>query len=85
MAELTKNDLKILSLVADGLTTDEIADRLNRSRHTIKSQKSRIIAKLGARNMNEAVFKSIQLIANYRFENGHPDDTITENPWLARR
>lgn len=66
LARLTPNDLKILSLVADGYTTLEIAEQLKRSPHTIKSQKSRIIGKLQASNITEAVYRSVHQIAEFR-------------------
>lgn len=83
MSKLTQHDLELLSLVADGLTSAEIAEVLNRSVHTIKSRKSRITAKLNAANITEAVFLSVLEIAEWRRANGHPDETVIKSPWLG--
>ena len=83
MSKLTEHDLELLSLVADGMTSAEIAEKLNRSPHTIKSRKSRITAKLGASNITEAVFMSVIEIAEWRRENGHPDETVIKSPWMG--
>lgn len=85
MLSLTDNDLELLSLVVDGLTTEEIAEKLDRSPHTIKSRKSRIIRKLSAANMNEAVFVSVHEIARWRRKNVAPDDSVGSSPWLAKQ
>jgi LuxR family transcriptional regulator len=66
VVRLTKKDLEILSLSAQGLTSRDIAEQTQRSINTVKSQKSRIIRKLDARNMPEAVFKSVHEIAKWR-------------------
>ena len=51
--ELTERQHEIASLVMEGLTEQEIADRLRLSKQTIKNHKQRIYAKLGARNAME--------------------------------
>jgi len=81
--KLTDTDLEILSWSADGLTSDEIAEKMNRSPNTIKSRKSRILAKLNAANMTEAIYKAVHQIAEWRRDNGRPDPSIDKSPWLA--
>jgi DNA-binding CsgD family transcriptional regulator len=51
---LTRREQEILALVADGLSNQEIADRLYNSRKTAAHHLSNVLAKLGARNRREA-------------------------------
>lgn len=51
--QLTERQHEIAALVMEGLTEQEIADRLHLSKQTIKNHKQRIYAKLGARNAME--------------------------------
>ena len=44
---LSKRELEVLRLYASGLTVNEIAERLNRSKKTISTQKGRAMQKLG--------------------------------------
>ena len=44
---------KPLRLLAKGLSTKEIADRLNRSFHTIETHRGNIKKKLGCKNVAE--------------------------------
>lgn len=53
--ELSPRELETLSLIADGLTNHEIAERLCISLHTVKNHVHRILEKLQARNRTEAV------------------------------
>ena len=52
---LTRRDLALLRLVAQGLTNKEIAGHLHLSPHTVKEYLSVIMAKLGAKNRVHAV------------------------------
>ncbi len=47
---LTQREVEILSLIAQGLTNGEIADRLFLSNHTVKTHINRIFAKTGSRD-----------------------------------
>ncbi|HEY1919044.1 MAG TPA: response regulator transcription factor [Streptosporangiaceae bacterium] len=52
---LTQREAEILTLIAQGLTNPEIADRLFLSGHTIKTHINRIFAKTGSRDRVAAV------------------------------
>jgi DNA-binding CsgD family transcriptional regulator len=52
---ITPRELEILSLVAQGLSNREIADRLFVSQNTVKTHCSRAFDKLGARRRTQAV------------------------------
>ena len=64
LAELaiTPRELEILSLIAAGLSTREIAERVFVSENTVKTHSSRVFTKLGARRRTQAV----QLAKQYR-------------------
>ena len=52
---LSEPELQVLRAAADGLSAQETAERLVKSRHTIMTQRRMIEAKLGARNLPHAV------------------------------
>jgi DNA-binding CsgD family transcriptional regulator len=52
---VTPRELEILALIAQGLSTREIAARLFVSENTVKTHSSRLFAKLGARRRTQAV------------------------------
>ena len=52
---LTQREFEILSLIAQGLTNGEIAERLFLSNHTIKTHINRIFAKTGSRDRVAAI------------------------------
>jgi DNA-binding CsgD family transcriptional regulator len=54
-AGLTKREIEVLGLVAVGLASREIADRLFISQATVNNHRQRILSKTGARNSSEAV------------------------------
>ena len=54
-AKLTKRELEVLRLVADGLRQDEIAERLVISRKTGESHVTNILRKLGVHSQIQAV------------------------------
>jgi DNA-binding CsgD family transcriptional regulator len=51
----TKREIEVLGLVAVGLASREIADRLFISQATVNNHRQRILSKTGARNSSEAV------------------------------
>ena len=55
---LTKREEQILRLVTEGLTSQQIADRLFLSLTTIKWYRKRLLQKFGAQNTAELVFKA---------------------------
>src|SRR5579871_3906082 len=52
---LTRREMEILQLIAQGLSNREIADRLFVSENTAKTHCSRVLEKLGARRRTQAV------------------------------
>ncbi|WP_282044063.1 response regulator transcription factor [Winogradskyella flava] len=48
---LTKREKEVLKLIAQEYTTQEIADKLFLSKHTIESYRKNLISKLGVRNL----------------------------------
>lgn len=53
--DLTARELEVLQLLAEGVTTDTLAERLYISKHTARSHVRNILAKLGAHSKLEAV------------------------------
>lgn len=48
---LTKREIEVISLIAEEFTTQEIADKLCLSKHTIESYRKNLITKLEVRNL----------------------------------
>ena len=61
-ASLTKRELDVLSLMAEGFTNRQIATALGIALGTVKTQTSSILTKLGARNRTEAALMSLEII-----------------------
>jgi DNA-binding NarL/FixJ family response regulator len=59
--KLSRQELNVLRLVAEGLTNPEIGSRLHLSRHTVKEYLSHAMRKLEATNRIEAVRKATEL------------------------
>jgi DNA-binding NarL/FixJ family response regulator len=59
--KLSRQELKVLRLVAEGLTNPEIGSRLYLSRHTVKEYLSHAMRKLEVGNRIEAVRKATEL------------------------
>jgi RNA polymerase sigma factor (sigma-70 family) len=53
--ELTEREREILILVGEGMSNDDIADRLAISRHTVKTHVNRAMTKLGAHDRAQLV------------------------------
>lgn len=62
---LTPRELEVLQLIADGLSTKQMAERLFVSENTVKTHTSRVFDKLGASRRTQAVqlAKSQRIIA----------------------
>jgi two-component system, NarL family, response regulator LiaR len=52
---ITRRELEILELIAAGLSTREIAEKIFVSENTVKTHSSRLLGKLGARRRTQAV------------------------------
>lgn len=52
---LTDVEKEVLLLSARGLTIDEIADKVHRSKNSIKSRRKNIFSKLGVKSISEAI------------------------------
>jgi len=52
---ITKRELEILELIAQGMSNREIADKLFVSENTVKTHSSRLFDKLSARRRTQAV------------------------------
>ena len=52
---ITPRELEILELIASGLSTREIAERIFVSENTVKTHSSRLFEKLGAKRRTQAV------------------------------
>ena len=59
---ISKRELEVLQLIAQGMSNREIADRLFLSPHTIKSHSSNLFAKLNARRRTEAIKKAKEMM-----------------------
>jgi DNA-binding NarL/FixJ family response regulator len=53
--DLSRSELDVLEDAANGLTTRQSAFERSKSPETVKSQRTSVLAKLGARNMVQAV------------------------------
>ena len=61
MNSLTNKEREVFSLVSSGLTTKEIASRLNLSHHTIESHRKNLLKKFQAKNSAELIQKILIL------------------------
>ena len=59
--ELTRRELEVLRLLAEGLPNKSIADALNISDHTVKFHLSAVYGKLGVQSRTEAVTRATRL------------------------
>lgn len=58
---ITKRELEILELIAQGLSNREIAEKVFVSENTVKTHSSRVFDKLGARRRTQAVQRGKEL------------------------
>ena len=58
---ITKRELEILQLIADGLSNREIAEKLFVSENTVKTHSSRLFDKLSAKRRTQAVQRGKEL------------------------
>jgi len=57
---LTVREIKVLQLIVEGLTNNEIADKLGLSAHTIKAHVSSIFEKMGAHSRVVVAVKAVK-------------------------
>ena len=57
---LTKRELEVLQLVAEGLSNTEIADKLFISKRTVDTHKNNLISKTGSKNIVSLLIYAIQ-------------------------
>ena len=57
---LTEREREVLELLADGLTTAEVAQQLSLSQHAVRSRVKTALGKLGARNREHAIAIAIR-------------------------
>jgi DNA-binding NarL/FixJ family response regulator len=60
ISELTQREREVVTLAAEGLSNEEIADKLYLSRSTAKTHATRAMAKLGARDRAQLVVLAYQ-------------------------
>jgi DNA-binding NarL/FixJ family response regulator len=60
-AELKERDLKVLSYICEGLSSEEIAPKINVSKHTVDLCRAKLIAHFGAKNVVHLVAEAIRL------------------------
>ncbi len=58
---LSKREVEVLQLMADGLSNNEIAEKLFLSLNTVKSHSSRVFEKLDVRRRTQAIEKAKRL------------------------
>lgn len=58
---ISKREMEVLDLIAQGLSNREIAEKLFLSPHTVKSHSSSLFIKLNARRRTEAIKKAKEL------------------------
>ncbi len=57
---LTPQEQRILSLIAEGLTNRQIAERLGLAEKTVKNHVSRLLAKLGMAHRTQAALYAVK-------------------------
>jgi two-component system, NarL family, response regulator DevR len=67
LADLTEQELKLLSLIAEGLTNRQIGERMFLAEKTVKNYVSSILAKLGLERRTQAAVLASKLLG----PNGH--------------
>ncbi len=60
-AVITKREIEVLQLIADGCSTPEVAEQLYISQKTVKNHLASIYAKLDARDRTQAVLQAVRM------------------------
>jgi len=58
---VTKREIEVLQLIADGCSTPEVAEKLYISQKTVKNHLASIYAKLDARDRTQAVLQAVRM------------------------
>jgi DNA-binding NarL/FixJ family response regulator len=58
---LTSREIDVLQLLAGGFTYRQVADRLQRSPHTIQTHVKNIYQKLGVHSARAAIWRALEL------------------------
>lgn len=58
---ITKREIEVLQLIADGCATPEVAEKLYISQKTVKNHLASIYAKLDARDRTQAVLQAVRM------------------------
>lgn len=61
LARLTEREREVMALIAQGHTSEEVAERLHRSVHTIHSHRAHIVEKLGLQSRAELMRYAVLL------------------------
>jgi two-component system response regulator DevR len=64
LADLTEQELKLLGLIAEGLTNRQIGERMFLAEKTVKNYVSSILAKLGLERRTQAAVLASKLLGN---------------------
>ena len=62
LADLTEQELKLLSLIAEGLTNRQIGERMFLAEKTVKNYVSSILSKLGLERRTQAAVLASKLM-----------------------
>jgi DNA-binding NarL/FixJ family response regulator len=65
LAELTEQELKLLALIAEGLTNRQIGERMFLAEKTVKNYVSSILAKLGLERRTQAAVLASKLLGDH--------------------
>ena len=63
LADLTEQELKLLALIAEGLTNRQIGEKMFLAEKTVKNYVSNILAKLGLERRTQAAVLAAKLLA----------------------
>ena len=55
LSRLTRRELEVLRILATGVTSKQVAQQFGVSRRTVELHRSSLLAKLGARNLVQAI------------------------------
>jgi len=61
LPHLTTRELQVLDLISDELSSDEIANKLRLSIHTVTTHRKKMLTKLGVKNTAGLIRKGFEL------------------------